>query len=341
MKQSNIRNYERISANILHIIEILKLYLKFRKVYLNSSQAFVGFLNGNKTKVVFKNKKSFTLSARAISLMAILCKQGIKLDYENDKITIEKKSGFISGKEKVIFHNGIENGDIYHVFTKNEYNKLKVKGKTVVDIGANIGDSLIYFALKDAKKVIGFEPFHNNFHFAKKNIEENDLEEKCEINLAGCGEPGSIKLDPNMKGDVDSKLENFNDGNEVPRYSLQQIIKNFNIPQNSILKMDCEGCEYESILTASDKTLNTFDEILIEYHHGYLDLEKRLKKCGFKVSSDSPTSTGFIGKYMKIFMLKRNNFLKKHDKNDVSHNNTLKNDFNPGYSGLIYAIKYN
>jgi hypothetical protein len=52
--------------------------------------------------------------------------------------------------------------------------------------------------------------------------------------------------------------------------------------------MDCEGCEYESILNANENTLQKFSHILIEYHHGYKDLKEKLEKSGFKVSVTRP-----------------------------------------------------
>ena len=44
-----------------------------------------------------------------------------------------------------------KNGDLGASFL--EYNFLDVGGKTVIDIGANIHDSSIYFSLKNAKNV--------------------------------------------------------------------------------------------------------------------------------------------------------------------------------------------
>lgn len=333
MVKSNIKGYQRITANIYHVIEIFNTFLKFRKAYSNGFYTFRSFLSNNpKINVKFKNKESVIISARSAALLAHLFKENVDLNIKNDIITIKKKSGLISEKEKIVFYNAIENGDVYNIFIKNEYSILNVKGKIVVDIGTNIGDSAIYFALNGAKKIIGFEPFNYNYNSAKKNVKENSLEDKCKIVLAGCsGKSGSIKLDPKIKSDVDSKIQFSDEGNEVPMYSLKQIINDFNIPPKSILKMDCEGCEYESILTASKDTLGIFDEILLEYHHGYLDLKKKLEECEFKVSNTTPISTGFIGKYLKIFKPKINNM-------DYSDK---KNNLRSGYSGLIHAIKNN
>ena len=50
-------------------------------------------------------------------------------------------------------------------------------GKPIIfwDVGANIGDSSIYFALKGAKKVIALEPLPANYEMAVKNIELNNF----------------------------------------------------------------------------------------------------------------------------------------------------------------------
>lgn len=51
----------------------------------------------------------------------------------------------------------IDYGEIVPIFMQNIYGKIPVKGKTVVDIGSNVGDSCIHFPLKELKKVIGLE----------------------------------------------------------------------------------------------------------------------------------------------------------------------------------------
>lgn len=64
--------------------------------------------------------------------------------------------------------------------------------------------------------------------------------------------------------------------------------------------MDCEGCEYEVILSSPVDSLKRFSHILIEYHHGYKDLRDKLVSCGFKVSISKPRyiRTHDIGKPM-------------------------------------------
>jgi hypothetical protein len=53
--------------------------------------------------------------------------------------------------------------------------------------------------------------------------------------------------------------------------------------------MDCEDCEYESILSAYIDTLQKFSHMLVEYHRGYRDLKEKLQSSGFIVSVSRAT----------------------------------------------------
>ncbi len=45
--------------------------------------------------------------------------------------------------------------------------------------------------------------------------------------------------------------------------------------------MDCEGCEYESVLNADPGDLAVFSQIVIEYHNGYREIKRHLEAAGF------------------------------------------------------------
>ena len=323
----NIKKNERILANIRHLCSLFSLFLKFRKIFRNFMHVFKGYLlNYDVIEVVLKNNQKYNLTPRFCCSLAILNDKNIKLDLKKDIVNL--KSILNSKNCKVTIHNGLSNGDIYHVFVKNEYNVLNVKNKIVLDIGANIGDSSIYFSLNGAKNVIGLEPFPMNQKIALMNIEKNNLKEKCKIVLAGCGKPQNIQLESNFKSDVDSVLENQKSGKRISIYSLEQLVKKFKIPNNSILKIDCEGCEYEAILNSPQWVLRKFDQILIEYHNGYLNLKKKLEESGFLINVNGPESTGFLGKYIKKLSSKG----KKEDFGKINNN-----EQNYGYVGLIFA----
>jgi len=182
---------------------------------------------------------------------------------------------------RVVKFYGWKYGDPAAPFALHEYKFLDVNGKTIVDIGASIGDTPVYFALNEAKKVIGFEPFPKIFLIAKKNIEENGLRDKIILVNAGCGYDGKVKINPELDTNAGTLLKDQRDGIEVPVYSLNTIVENFDVEEDSILKVDCEGCEYDLLRTADINVMRRFSKIMIEYHYGYKELIKRLKNSGF------------------------------------------------------------
>ena len=107
--------------------------------------------------------------------------------------------------------------------------------------------------------------------------------------LAGCSSKiGEITIDPDHESNIESQLKNSSKGKVIPLLTIEEILKRYDVPNGSILKIDCEGCEYDSILHTPDIALQRFSHIQIEYHLGYRDLKEKLEKCGFKTTiSDS------------------------------------------------------
>jgi len=199
-------------------------------------------------------------------------------------------------------------------FLKEHFNNQRV----IIDIGANIGDSAIYFALKGAKKIIALEPFPKNFNSAKKNIELNNLSDKIELQLAGCSSKTGEMIVNSIEGSSQSSLRESSEGKNIPLLTLENIIKTNKI-ESALLKMDCEGCEYDSILNSSEDILKKFSHIQLEYHYGYKNIKNKLEKCGFEVSitkpifnlnyeaSESKMYIGFLyAKKLKETKIKRN-----------------------------------
>jgi len=168
------------------------------------------------------------------------------------------------------------------------YKMLDVSNRDVVDVGANIGDTAIYFALKSAKHVYAFEPYPYSYNIAMKNIKLNHLEDKITLLNEGCGRSGFVTIKEDYENTGSADLKNFKEGKKIRIESLDEIVKRFNL-KHAALKVDCEGCEYDLILNASDEALKAFDQIIMEYHYGYRNLVKRLRQAGFKVKYSLPT----------------------------------------------------
>jgi FkbM family methyltransferase len=163
----------------------------------------------------------------------------------------------------------MEKGGIFDAFARKDYNFLNVTNKTVINIGMSIRDIAIYIILGGARCVVAFEPFLKIFYIAQKNIIENNMEDKITLVNAGFGFDGYVSIDENFGSDATSRLVDHKQGLQIPVYSLDTIISKFNVDKDSILKVDCEGCEYELFKNAPDNSLLKFIRIQIEYHYGF------------------------------------------------------------------------
>lgn len=190
--------------------------------------------------------------------------------------------------QKKTYHiNGYNSSaTIFSTFILEDWNKLSVEGRTVVDIGGYIGDTAIYFAAKGANRVIVYEAFPYSYKIAKENIIQNNLSDIVEVNNCAIGGTNSfITIDPNYINDNGSKVVAFSDGIKISVITLKDIVEKYNII-DGCLKMNCEGCEYEVFDNTDVETLQKFSEIYMHYHASKLPLIKKLKLAGFKVKVD-------------------------------------------------------
>ncbi|MCL4323214.1 MAG: FkbM family methyltransferase [Candidatus Thermoplasmatota archaeon] len=174
----------------------------------------------------------------------------------------------------------------YEIFNKHIYDFLKVEGQTVIDIGGNIGDSAIYFAIKGAKKVIVFEPYPHTFNLCKKNITISAFKDKIDVINAGYGKDTIVNIDETFIPDTSTQLKEDGQGRKVNIYSLRTLISKYDV-FTGILKMDCEGCEYY-LIDEDSEIIKKFKMIQIEYHYGYEKLVNKLVESGFKVHYTLP-----------------------------------------------------
>ena len=212
----------------------------------------------------------------------------------NERYTIEFENNFntliLNIENKKLYFDGWWLGDIWSCFIGDTYDKFPILNKTIIDVGVNIADTAISFIHKGAKKVIGLEPFPINYEFAEKNISKNNMNEDIINILGGCSSDSSeILVDPNLSG-LGYKMEKMDIGEKIKQFSLEDLVNKFEI-NNGVIKMNCEGCEYDSIINTSSKTLKKFSHILIQYHDGSDILSEKLTNAGFSVVIDPYTES--------------------------------------------------
>ena len=308
MKTNSISLNQKIFSHIRYWKRFFWEQIKFIQRFSNYFQIASKLLK-NQFPIIIKIKNFDNLEIKSYNAAYFLSHvsnfKNVQFDIEKDLVIIPKKNK--KNNELFIkFHGGINNGDLIHSYLKSDYKDLPVSEKIILDIGMNIGDSSIYFIMNGAKKVIGIEPFPKTFELASKNIVENKLQDKIELVLAGCSsKEGTIRIDSELEGSVDNTLDESKNGYEIPLITLEGIIEKFEIPKNSILKIDCEGCEDEIISTVSMDVIRHFSDIQIEYHNGYQKIKDQLEKYGFIVRVTEPISSNVLGHIFDTIIKKK------------------------------------
>ncbi len=200
---------------------------------------------------------------------------------------------------------GFDFGHILEIYENKAY-LYDVKDKVVLDVGASNGDSAIFFARNGAKLVIALEPMPESFQLAKKNITLNELEGKIVlINAAldkvtgrakfqmSTNNPNTDSIKPIETILADPKI-NFDSTIEVQTYSLVDIMSRYRLEQIDLLKMDCEGCEYEVLQNLPENILRKIRNITLEYHDGLKFLPGLLKSAGFDCKYGNQEGLGIL-----------------------------------------------
>jgi hypothetical protein len=137
--------------------------------------------------------------------------------------------------------------DAYHL------HGIRARG-VVVDIGASVGDFVLFASTEGAGKIYAFEPDPDRFRWLCLNVAINELPAVITRNLAADGS------------------------------TIASICDNEGV---DFMKLDCEGCEYEVILRSPRSALSSVARLAVETHtisgHTSRELAAFLEGLGFLV----------------------------------------------------------
>ncbi len=169
-------------------------------------------------------------------------------------------------------------------------------GDIVLDIGAYVG----LFSMALAKKYPGiliyaFEPISINFQNLVRGIEANGLRNIRPFRLALTADGRDLDMLYShgfMGGStsLDIQKENISSAHlieRVPSKTLDQIFEEFGIERCKLLKIDCEGSEYEIFYSA--KCLDRVNYIRGEFH-----MNKSLAAKGYSIEGLADYLAAFI-----------------------------------------------
>ncbi len=143
-----------------------------------------------------------------------------------------------------------------------------VPGDVVIDIGAHVGIISIYLAKRyPGIRVYAFEPALANWKRLIRNIAANQATGVTPYNWAVTGDGRLVKMmgNPEINSGGMSLVSGIGAGPIISSVTLASIFSNLEINHCALLKIDCEGSEYE-ILTAGEALLDRVDYLRAEFH---------------------------------------------------------------------------
>lgn len=163
------------------------------------------------------------------------------------------------------------------------------EGDVVVDIGGNVGMVSIYLAkIYPFLKIYAFEPVKENYENFLKNIKLNNipdgiitLENKA---VTKDGRKINMNIVPSNKGgssisDIAGNNCNYQKDNlDIESITLNEIFKQHKITKLKLLKIDCEGSEYEILYNANKTNLKKITAIRGEFHSNK-NIEELISYC--------------------------------------------------------------
>lgn len=150
------------------------------------------------------------------------------------------------------------------------------KPQIVLDIGGYIGDLSLYCASTFNSKVHCYEPTPQNFKMLEKNLSLNPTLNITAFNKGISGSSESIKLNvQDISGEIHASSHKRYDNDataiEIPCVSLSDAIDALEEPRIDLLKIDCEGQEFEILGNCDLEYLSSKVRYLVFEHHGFVE----------------------------------------------------------------------
>jgi FkbM family methyltransferase len=185
-------------------------------------------------------------------------------------------------------------GDIFSVYVHQDYASYPILWEglsTVIDIGATVG-SFTLWAGKRAKdaRLFAVEPNPEVGPFLQENINANGLSARARVLAVALG--GASGYGTIVEGDYSTLAtvnpQSHSKGARIPIVTLDGLLSEIG-NHCDLLKLDCEGAEYDILLGCTEEAFRGVASILCEYHpiagRSPQDLIDRLRHLNFKVSA--------------------------------------------------------
>ncbi|HEY1435620.1 MAG TPA: FkbM family methyltransferase [Thermoanaerobaculia bacterium] len=166
---------------------------------------------------------------------------------------------------------------------------------TIVDVGAAMGDFTVHAARQCPNGIVyAFEPLPDSFARLEDHVRINGIGNVRAFPEAIARAEGTLEL-YTVTG-LSGQHRTAGDGSgaaapalSVPATTLGNAFARHGITRCDLLKLDCEGAEFEILLGLAPAVLARVARIVLEYHdhvtaHTHEELARRLEERGFDVT---------------------------------------------------------
>lgn len=149
------------------------------------------------------------------------------------------------------------------------------KKLNILDVGANAGFFTLFAASLFSKaRIYSFEPVPENYQQLVRNKERNSQADISCFPMAVCGHDGEIFLNFELEENFTTAAtivggkDASGKGITVQCVSLANIFRKHEIDVCDLLKLDCEGAEFEILYNCQPETIAKVQRIAMEVHDG-------------------------------------------------------------------------
>ncbi len=198
------------------------------------------------------------------------------------------------------FHDTVA---LKETFIDNQYLIKNINPGNIVDLGANIGDSPIFFSKHyPQSEIFSYEPANVAFNMLVRNLKINKVLNVKVFKVGVGNKNGKISFYENKLTGLSSIYNTRSQSKKITirTVSLENVFKVNKIGKCDLLKIDTEGSEYEIIFKTRKKLFRKISNLVIECHDGiteynHVDLITYLKELGYKVTFRKNDIESFIG----------------------------------------------
>jgi len=160
--------------------------------------------------------------------------------------------------------------DVYRLSSLEARCRLRGQFDCIVDVGGHIG----IFSTRVAgftHRVIACEPMPENAALFRQNMESSACTNVQLVECAVSSSVGPLTLFTSRNTAGHTTLRSMSDqeahSERVQATTLVSVLDDFDVKHCDLLKIDCEGGEYDMLFHADEATLRRIERIAMEYHN--------------------------------------------------------------------------